>query len=140
MTADELDDVRERKREAFLQRAAEAGDQAARPVRMLSEPVHIGEKVDLEQLVSTHRIVLVDFHADWCGPCKMLEPTVRELAQHPDVVVAKVDVDALPALAEALQIQGVPTVFLFVDGDPVERLVGVQDYGTLASLVERYAA
>ena len=140
--SDEIDAIRERKRQRLQQRAAggavrEGGEPAAGTP---SEPVHVGSEAELTQLASEHEVVLADFYADWCGPCKMLEPTVRELAQETPAVVAKVDVDALPELAQEMRVQGVPSLFLFVDGEPVKRLVGVQDYGTLEALVEQYAA
>jgi thioredoxin 1 len=94
----------------------------------------------LTRLTAQQRIVLADFYADWCGPCQMLEPTVREIAQNTAAAVAKIDIDALPQLAQELRVQGVPSVFLYVDGEPVERMVGVQDYGTLEGLIEQYAA
>ena len=90
-------------------------------------------------MVADHDVVLVDFYADWCGPCKMLEPTVEALARDSPAVVAKVDVDAHQALASQYGVRGVPTMLLFSDGEPVERIVGVRDQSTLASLVAEYA-
>jgi thioredoxin 1 len=69
----------------------------------------------------------------------MLEPTVDRLARETPAAVAKVDIDALGGLASQYQVRGVPTLLLFSGGDPVERVVGVRDYGTLASLVSDYA-
>jgi thioredoxin 1 len=136
---DDIDAIRERRRQELLQSSAGDGTDDRTGQRAPDEPVHVGSKAELEQLAATHRIVLADFYADWCGPCKMLEPTVREIAQKTEAAVAKVDVDALPGLAQELRVQGVPSLFLYVDGEPVKRLVGVQDYGTLSSLVEQYA-
>jgi thioredoxin 1 len=141
--ADDLDSIREQKLEDLQQRAdgatsgsGKAGGSPAAP----AEPVHIESKQDLTRLTAQQRIVLADFYADWCGPCQMLEPTVREIAQNTAAAVAKIDIDALPQLAQELRVQGVPSVFLYVDGEPVERMVGVQDYGTLEGLIEQYAA
>lgn len=136
---DDLDAIRERRRRQLLEGTTDGpasgdGDDGT-PI----EPVHVDSRADFQRFVSTHDIVLADFYADWCGPCKMLEPTVRELAQNTEAAVAKVDVDALPGLAREMQVQGVPSLFLYADGEPVERLVGVQDYGTLESLVEQHA-
>jgi thioredoxin 1 len=83
--------------------------------------------------------VLVDFYADWCGPCKMLAPVVETIAAETTATVAKVDVDQHQNLAREYQVQGVPTVYLFADGESVERLVGMQDEGTLRDLIEQYA-
>jgi thioredoxin 1 len=72
--------------------------------------------------------VLVDFTAVWCGPCKMLDPLVKQLAQEWEgkVKVVKLDVDDSPQLAMDYQVMGVPTLMLFKDGRPVERVTGYQ--------------
>lgn len=140
--SDDLDAIRAAKREALLESAS--GDRG-RPTEREgadsapTEPVHVESRADLERLAADHRLVLVDFHADWCGPCQLLEPIVRELAAGTEAAVAKVDVDALPDLAREHRVQGVPTLVLLVDGEPAERLVGVRDYGTLEALVEQHA-
>jgi thioredoxin 1 len=70
--------------------------------------------------------VMVDFSAVWCGPCKMLDPVVAQIAQEWDgrVKFYKVDVDESPELAMQYQVMGVPTLMLFVEGAPVERMTG----------------
>ena len=72
--------------------------------------------------------VLVDFTAVWCGPCKMLDPVVKQLAEKWDgkVKVLKLDVDDNPQLAMEYQVMGVPTLMLFKNGEPVERVTGYQ--------------
>jgi thioredoxin 1 len=78
--------------------------------------------------------VLVDFTAVWCGPCKMLDPIVRQLAHewNGKVKVVKLDVDDNPQLAMDYQVMGVPTLMLFKDGEPVERVTGYQPKDRLA--------
>ncbi len=80
------------------------------------------------QVLQAERPVLVDFSAVWCGPCKMLEPIVEELAAEWDgkVDFVKVDVDHNPDVAGMYMVMGVPTLMLFKGGQPVERLVGYQ--------------
>ena len=70
--------------------------------------------------------VLVEFGAEWCHPCKQLDPIVEELAEEWDgrVKVCKLDIDANLNTTMSLGIMGVPTLILFIDGEPVERLVG----------------
>lgn len=125
---DDVDSIRERKAEELQERMSA-------PV----EPISVENAQHLEELVTDHSPVLVDFHADWCGPCKMLEPTVESIASRTTGTVAKVDIDAHQDLAQQYDVQGVPTLYLFADSEPVERLVGVQDEGALRNLVESHA-
>jgi len=112
--------------------AAESGTEAS------DEPVHVTSEAQLDEIVSTGDVVLVDFYADWCGPCKMLEPVVERLAAETDGTVAKVDVDANQQLASAYNVRGGPTLVLFADGEQVEEIVGVQPEDQLRSLVTSY--
>lgn len=74
-------------------------------------------------------VVLVDFWATWCGPCKMLAPTIEELAEDYEgrAVVCKVDVDENPSLAMRFKVMSIPTVFIFKDGEPVKKIIGLSD-------------
>jgi thioredoxin 1 len=89
----------------------------------------------LDELVADHDVVLVDFHADWCGPCKMLEPTVEEIAAETDAVVLKVDIDELQDLARDAGVRSVPTLQFYADGEQAKRLIGVQDKDTLLDVI-----
>jgi thioredoxin 1 len=104
-----------------------------------AKPVHVDSADHLDDLVSTHDVVLVDFYADWCGPCKMLEPTVEEIAAETDAVVAKVDIDELQDLAKANGVRSVPTLQFYAGGEQAERVVGVQSKEDLLAVVERLA-
>ena len=103
------------------------------------KPVHIHSGDDLEEIVSVGDVVLVDFYADWCGPCRLLEPILEQVAAKTEAVVAKIDIDEQRGLATAYQVRSVPTMVLFVDGTVVEQLVGVQDEKTLTERIEEYA-
>ena len=74
-------------------------------------------------------VVLVDFWATWCGPCKMLAPTIEELAEDYEGIAAvcKVDVDENPSLAMRYKVMSIPTVFIFKDGEPVKKIIGLSD-------------
>jgi thioredoxin 1 len=104
-----------------------------------SEPVHVESETHLERLVADNDVVLVDFYADWCGPCKMLEPTVEEIAAETDAVVAKVDIDALQTLAKNEGVRSVPTLQFYAHGEKDERLVGVQSKDDLVAHIESLA-
>lgn len=78
-------------------------------------------------IIKGEKPVLVDFYADWCGPCKMMAPVIREFSRDmgDKVRVLKVDVDRNPAAARAYNIQGVPTMILFRNGQVLWREAGV---------------
>lgn len=80
------------------------------------------------EVISSDRPVLVDFSAEWCGPCKQLAPVIEELAEKyaEQVKVGKVDVDQAQKVAMKYGIMGVPTVMLFKDGEAIDRIVGNQ--------------
>jgi thioredoxin 1 len=103
-----------------------------------SEPVHVHGADELGDVTASNKVVLADFYADWCGPCKMIAPIVEELAAETEAAVAKVDVDANQQLAAQYGVQGVPTLLLFVDGEPEERIVGAQSKDALADLITQH--
>lgn len=84
--------------------------------------------------------VIVDFTAIWCGPCKMLEPVITQLSQEWDgkVKVVKLDVDDNSNLAVQYGVMGVPTLILFVNGNPVQRLSGYQPKDRILSKFSSY--
>jgi thioredoxin 1 len=84
--------------------------------------------------------VMVDFTATWCGPCKMLEPVITQLSQDWDgkVKFVKLDVDDNSNLAVQYGVMGVPTLILFVNGDPVQRLSGYQPKDRIISKFGSY--
>lgn len=81
---------------------------------------------------------LIDFYADWCGPCKMLAPVIEELAAElSDVTVGKVNVDENPALAQKYGVMSIPTILVLKDGNEVQRSVGFAPKAKLLSLLGR---
>ncbi|MEO5598199.1 MAG: thioredoxin TrxA [Novosphingobium sp.] len=78
------------------------------------------------EVLNAEKAVLVDFWATWCGPCKMIAPSLEELSEEfgDTLVIAKMDVDQSPATAAQYGIRGVPTLILFKDGKPVATKVG----------------
>ena len=92
----------------------------------MADTPHVTEDTFQTEVLNSTRPVLVDFTAVWCGPCKMLDPIVEQLAKdwNGKVNVVKVDVDENPNLANEFQVMGVPTLLLFKNGQPVERVTG----------------
>lgn len=82
-------------------------------------------------------VVLVDFYADWCGPCRMLTPVIEELAQEMagKMTVAKVDTDQSVNVAAKFEVTSIPTLILFKDGQVAKRVVGLKDLDSLRSMV-----
>ncbi len=82
--------------------------------------------------------VLVDFWAEWCGPCKMISPALEEIAQELDgrVTVAKINIDENPLTPQKYGVRGIPTLMLFKDGQVAATKVGVLPKSQLASWVE----
>ena len=112
-----------------------------RPI-LLDRPLPVGDR-DLERLVRDSEVpVLVDFYADWCGPCKMMAPVLDELARERagQVLVAKLDTDRNPTMAARFSIRGVPTLIAFQGGREVAREVGAVPKPRLAALIERASA
>ena len=104
---------------------------------MANVTAYTSEDMKFENL-SKNRLTLVDFWAAWCGPCKMLSPIVDELAAETEgVTFAKVNVDEYPDVAIGLGIQAIPTLFLFKDGQAVDRAVGLQSKDALKAMIDR---
>jgi thioredoxin 1 len=86
-----------------------------------------------EEIVGSEEPILVDFWAEWCGPCRMLTPILEELAddQAGKLRIAKLNVDDAPQTARQFQVMSIPTLILFKDGAPLKRLVGARGKGQL---------
>jgi thioredoxin 2 len=110
--------------------------ECGRPIR-LDRPYKVTD-ADFDQTVASAGVpVLVDCYADWCGPCRMMAPTLDEFARERagDVLVLKLDTDANPTTAGRLGIRGIPTLIAFRDGVEWARHVGLADRSVLERLV-----
>ena len=94
-----------------------------------------------KEIIGKNKPVLVDFHAEWCGPCKMQAPILKELKQKvgDKAQIIKIDVDRNQALAGQLGIRGVPTLMLFKNGKELWKASGVRQLAELESLIAQHA-
>lgn len=94
----------------------------------MSEIPKLSEGAFESEVLNSTLPVIVDFTAVWCGPCKMLEPVVKQLSQEWEgkVKIVKVDVDDNSKVAMQYGVMGVPTLILFVNGEPIQRMSGYQ--------------
>jgi thioredoxin 1 len=94
----------------------------------MSAPVQVTDGSFEDLVVNSDTPVLVDFWAEWCGPCKMIAPILDEIAKDMDgkLVIGKLDIDVNQDTAMAFGVMSIPTLLLFKNGEPVERIVGYQ--------------
>ena len=104
----------------------------------MAEPFHVSDFEN--EVIGAETPVLVDFWAEWCGPCKMIAPIVAEIAQEYDgqLLVAKLDADAYPEVLERYGIMGIPTLILFKGGQEVERWIGYMPKDRIVSKLETH--
>ena len=93
-----------------------------------------------EKVLKSSWVMLVDFWAEWCGPCQMMIPILDQLSEDmwDKAVIAKLNVDDNPGVAWAFRIMSIPTMIIFKDGKPVEQLVWVQQADQLKAILEKY--
>jgi thioredoxin 1 len=93
------------------------------------------------ELIQSTKLVLVDFHAEWCGPCKLMKPVLKDLKEKlgDKVTVIKIDVDRNPRAMAAYQIQGVPTLILFKEGKILWRQSGLVPSTQLTQVINQHS-
>ena len=101
---------------------------------------HLDERNYDEALVAAEGVMMVDFWAEWCAPCRMIAPILEEIAKEYEgkLLVAKLDVDENPKTAMRYRVMSIPTVILFKDGQPVEVLVGAQPKRNYQAKIEKH--
>jgi thioredoxin 1 len=96
--------------------------------------------MNFKEIINSNKPVLVDFFAEWCGPCKMMAPILKEVkdAVGDNATILKIDVDKSPSAAQAYQVQSVPTLIILKNGEIVWRQSGVQQAKNLVKLLKQF--
>jgi thioredoxin 1 len=135
---EELEEIRKKKLDQMMNKQKNP---------MKSEPPKSGAGENLVQMNETNfwevirknGRVLVDCYADWCGPCKMIEPIFHKLAEiHSEVVFGRINVDLAPTITAQFQIRGIPLLLFFKQGQLIHQLLGAQSYDTINAHIQRY--
>ena len=102
--------------------------------------IEVNDKNFDEQVVQSDKLVLVDFWAEWCGPCRMLSPTIEKIAGELKgrLLTVKVNVDQKPHVASQYNIRSIPTVMLFHRGQGIMRMMGAQPYEVLKAEIIKH--
>jgi thioredoxin 1 len=98
-------------------------------------------KLNFNDIINTDQLVLVDFYADWCGPCKTLTPILKQVKHElkDSIKIIKIDVDKNNVIASKYQVRGVPTMLLFKNGSQLWRQSGVLQKNDIIATINQYA-
>lgn len=100
-------------------------------------PVITVTKENFETVKNSEKTVLLDFYADWCGPCRMVSPIVEEIAEeNPQYTVGKINVDDEPSLAQEFGVMSIPTLVVMKNGEVVQQLVGARPKQQILEMLE----
>ena len=93
-------------------------------------------KNNFDEIKNSPKTVLLDFYADWCGPCRMVSPIVDEIAnENPDILVGKINVDEQPELASAFSVMSIPTLVVLKDGKIVNQSMGAKPKAQILAML-----
>jgi len=130
MSDPELEQIKRRKLEALMRKGLNA-----------ETPVFKLDSSNFDHFISENKMVLVDFWAEWCGPCRMMSPIVDELSRkHTKVRFAKLNVDENPAVAQRFGILSIPTFVFFREGKPAASVVGAVGKEVMERFIEKNSA
>lgn len=98
----------------------------------------VNVKVDnFSEIINSGKTVLLDFYADWCGPCRMVAPVLHEIAEeHPEYVIGKINVDNEPALARQFNVMSIPMLVVIKNGKVAESSVGAKNKAQILKMLE----
>lgn len=121
----ELDELRKRKTEELVKNMSYP-----------NEPVKVTDE-DFDEFVEKHDLALIDLWADWCAPCKRLEPILEELAEEADVAIGKLNVDENRDIPSRYGVTAIPTMLVFKDGEAADRLQGLMPKEKIKQALEK---
>lgn len=106
------------------------------------KPVNVKDADFQDEVLNSELPVLADFWAEWCGPCKMIGPTLEELAEEfsGKLRIAKIDVDSNPETAARFGVRSIPTLILFKNGEATDTSIGAKSKAQLVEMVEQHLA
>ena len=111
-----------------------------KPVPASENVIHLKPEENLKEMIGgSGKIALIDFYADWCGPCRSLAPTINKVADEykGTVSVIKINIDQIPALAKEYNATSIPTVIITKNGQEVERIVGARNFDTYSDILRK---
>ena len=136
MTFDEeVRKINQRKYEEMMRKSQPREESPAQPAK----PVELTD-ANFREVVGSHPVVVVDFWAPWCGPCRMVSPVLEQLASEMagEATFAKLNVDDNPMVSQRFGIQSIPTIMVFKDGEPVDGLVGAAPKQMIEARIRPY--
>lgn len=100
--------------------------------------LNVSRKSFTEEILNSKEVVLVDFWADWCGPCKMLVPILEEIGDEKKVKICKINTDDEFDLATKFDIKSIPTIVVFKNGKEIDRIIGLRQKEELIEKIKSY--